>query len=166
MTTTNEGVLDNLRVLRLEYRAARDRAKIQLQPEFEARIDELTRDTLVALSQAVHQAHAQGISKAIINAAIGVHSNAAQANPVWNAYTPDMETDLRRQGASRPSGPLAVRVSEDEFDILLPTGEKTRVTGVQVVEDEDERYAVFTLAEEHAEHYAHVNQALLDFKEV
>jgi hypothetical protein len=87
-----------------KYRADVVRARAIAKQEMNARITELTHDSLLELSKIVHNAHSNGTPKATINAILGVYSNAAQAKPIWDAFTPERLTDLRTRSQQADSG--------------------------------------------------------------
>lgn len=112
------------------YKADLVRAKTIAKQEMTMRIAELTQESLTELSRQVHNAHSQGMTKAIINALLGVYSNAAQARPIWDAYTPEKKTDLRVRttvdsGESTPN--VTVVRNGDEFVVSLEHQEVTVV---------------------------------------
>lgn len=134
--------LNDLRLMREDYKAKVARARIEVQAELEARVAEMTEDALVELSKAVHEVHASGVTKAIINSALGVYSNAAQARPIWDAWSPNSPTDLRGKGGNDSEALKIVPDGESEFlygdcriwDVVLGRGDDENVVTVESFE--------------------------------
>lgn len=79
-----------------EYADALAKAKRQAKREMEDRVLELTQDSRVELSEAVHSAHRSGVRVDELRRIVRAYNNASVWNPIWDAAKPEVPTDLRR----------------------------------------------------------------------
>ncbi|MCK9598304.1 MAG: hypothetical protein M0R66_02245 [Candidatus Omnitrophica bacterium] len=133
---------DELLAAHAVYKADLARAKAQAKQEMITRINELTSESLTALSQKVHSAHSEGMTKATINALLGVYSNAAQAKPIWDAYTPEKKIDLRVRNNSDSGDSIPDTIVTRHYDgslfVALGGGGYSVINPVLLREGEDQ----------------------------
>lgn len=158
--------LDEVKILRAEYKAAVEKARIIAKPVFDAHVAELTKHELVALSKAVHELHASGVPKATINAALGVYSNASLAKPIWDAYSPERVIDLRR----KDEGDVVSSDASVPDEVVIPSEVPGRYhvvydNTIYVFDDVvwDGESVEFTVDFDNEEAYAFGWKALLDY---
>lgn len=70
-----------------------------------------------ALSRVMHSAHADGLPKDQIRRATHCYGNSYAFNPLWDAYTPEVSTDLRR-GTKPVNGADVVAYRWENADLL------------------------------------------------
>ncbi len=152
----------------VEYKAAVARAKIIAKQEVASRVDALTSDARIALSQAMHEAHAGGLAKDRIRVATGFYNNAASFNPVWDAFVPETATDLRATTKTlegRVSGVPVKQYRWDGTDLLLNLDDDVIViTDARMEKDEeaDEEWVEFTPPEGYDDQYSEINDLVTE----
>ena len=135
---------DEIVVSKAVWASVTERAKVQAKQEYNARLVELTREELEALSRSCHQAHQNGVTKGEIRALLGVYNDTPRFNIVWDAITPDIHTDLRRRSRLTEPAPLTPDISpvqwrtSEQAEVTLPRGEVLTVEGQWVADGPDD----------------------------
>lgn len=80
------------------------------------------------LSRVMHEAHTEGLPKDQIRRAVKAYNNSATFDPLWDAYTPDSEIDLRRTatGLKKDKG-QSWWDGDDYIWVLSTTGREHRM---------------------------------------